>query len=666
MELEPFKSRIELLEYVYDKIKTELGCNPSQLQIEQLAKKMFIRPEQLIHFLENGSEGTYQPIALQALLAYFHTPVELAQLSKIAFPAWSINNYDENWKFLRNTEVLESLIHSEIRALIILKKQIKYQEIEARFGDLMTQKAVYNLIDAGYVIRQVDWLMPSKTFVRLPSIDANHQLLKIDLDLIPQNIPDKYKTSNQYKRYNQKITKLQADQIEDLTDKYTDRLWEVSMKNRELTDTDIVYQTSTALIAYSSEHEINPIFIPKEEKIDIVSKVVKNFAHDSQEPFRQISEFLHHLEDCDDLNTASEILHKYSHSIKTALKKVNYTISDMMSLGSNLVCEKTPIVPELIIESALYEVFNEKIFSKFDFEYDFQHTKQLLGDSEKLKRVVLNILQNVIDATKNKDSKIWFKTKNRQINGINFVEICIGNNNSYIPHIELKKIFEPFYSIEHKLSKGLGLAIANKIIHAHGGAIRCESIESVGVEFHFYLPMADSAVSTYYTLPKSSSDIIPSANLSNPEFEDNTILFESYLDNYYAEFKVVVIDDDEVYCKMVESFLQSNLEKHSQLKLLKINSFENTLYDIIKFDPHFILLDVDLGIPEFDGFKLTKQLREHHFKGKICIHSNRGLFNFLIEKENHGFDYIVPKPISKHQLFSFFIPILAEQLDSRP
>jgi len=65
----------------------------------------------------------------------------------------------------------------------------------------------------------------------------------------------------------------------------------------------------------------------------------------------------------------------------------------------------------------------------------------------------------------------------------------------------LPHIFERFYRATESAevearSGGLGLAIAQAIVHAHGGRIECQTDPGRGSTFTVFLPLAGALIST--------------------------------------------------------------------------------------------------------------------------------------------------------------------------
>lgn len=107
------------------------------------------------------------------------------------------------------------------------------------------------------------------------------------------------------------------------------------------------------------------------------------------------------------------------------------------------------------------------------------------ADSENLRQVFVNIVQNGIDALPKKGSiniSIWYdKVKN-------MLRIAFKDNGSGVKPEILDKIFEPFFTTKQNGS-GLGLAISNKIIQNHKGRLSVRNNPEGGATFEIELPV---------------------------------------------------------------------------------------------------------------------------------------------------------------------------------
>jgi two-component system sensor histidine kinase CpxA len=76
-----------------------------------------------------------------------------------------------------------------------------------------------------------------------------------------------------------------------------------------------------------------------------------------------------------------------------------------------------------------------------------------------------------------------------------FCRIGIRDRGDGVPETELEQIFEPFYRLEGGASpgsgrSGIGLAIARRAVHRHGGEIAAANAAGGGLEVSVTLPVS--------------------------------------------------------------------------------------------------------------------------------------------------------------------------------
>ena len=115
----------------------------------------------------------------------------------------------------------------------------------------------------------------------------------------------------------------------------------------------------------------------------------------------------------------------------------------------------------------------------------------VLGDSEKIEQVLINLVMNSIKYGKEKGStevSIESLTDNKVI-------VRINDNGEGIEKHNISRLFERFFRVDKSGARseggsGLGLSIVKHIIEAHGEKIYVESEFGKGSEFSFTLEKA--------------------------------------------------------------------------------------------------------------------------------------------------------------------------------
>jgi two-component system nitrogen regulation sensor histidine kinase NtrY len=106
-------------------------------------------------------------------------------------------------------------------------------------------------------------------------------------------------------------------------------------------------------------------------------------------------------------------------------------------------------------------------------------------DVEQIRRVVINLVDNAIEAMANAPGVITVETQHDAANAV--ARIVIADNGPGVPPAEREKLFMPYYSTKGRGS-GLGLAIVRRIVAEHGGSIEVGDNTPRGSRFVIELP----------------------------------------------------------------------------------------------------------------------------------------------------------------------------------
>ena len=110
----------------------------------------------------------------------------------------------------------------------------------------------------------------------------------------------------------------------------------------------------------------------------------------------------------------------------------------------------------------------------------------VLGDRVQLQQVILNLVQNSIDASVDStDSRKVISISARALDD-GFIELAVADCGEGIPDSELRRIFEPFQTTKPE-GLGMGLAISKVIVEQHGGRILASNNSDGGATIRFTL-----------------------------------------------------------------------------------------------------------------------------------------------------------------------------------
>ncbi len=134
----------------------------------------------------------------------------------------------------------------------------------------------------------------------------------------------------------------------------------------------------------------------------------------------------------------------------------------------------TKIVRE-VVSDADFEASHQQKSVEFTAEGDFF----VNGNESLLRSAIENVVRNAVRHT---NSSVEVKLKNQS----NEVGITVRDFGNGVPESELEKLFQPFYRVSEARERnsggvGLGLAIAERAVHAHKGKISAENAKDGGL-----------------------------------------------------------------------------------------------------------------------------------------------------------------------------------------
>jgi signal transduction histidine kinase len=141
-----------------------------------------------------------------------------------------------------------------------------------------------------------------------------------------------------------------------------------------------------------------------------------------------------------------------------------------------------------VVESTLESFRDRAQRSGIALEHRIDCDGSIIGDAEQLRRVLINLVSNAIDAldeSRSEDPRVDVHMGENLAGSEVWVQI--KDNGPGIDRDLLAKMWSPFYTSKAN-GTGLGLAICRKLVDAHGGTIQVSSEPGAGAEFLLTFP----------------------------------------------------------------------------------------------------------------------------------------------------------------------------------
>jgi signal transduction histidine kinase/CheY-like chemotaxis protein/ligand-binding sensor domain-containing protein len=324
----------------------------------------------------------------------------------------------------------------------------------------------------------------------------------------------------------------------------------------------------------------------------------------------------------------------------------------IITCGDNLVCVINDILDFSKIESGKMEIEQEEfnlrrcieevmdIFSQkaakqgldLIYQIDFELPKQIVGDSLRLKQVLINLTNNALKFTHHGEVFISIGLAKRLSDKEIEIIFSVTDTGIGIPSDKLSTLFQAFTQVDSSTTRkyggtGLGLVISERLVILMGGEIWAESTYGEGTSFNFTI--------------KSRIGSNGPAAADEPT---GTGL---------AGRRVLIVDDNQTNLTILRIQLEhwgvEPIVASSAADALKILSADNDIHLVI----------TDMVMPDMDGVGLAQAIKKKISSLPVIMLSSIG--DETKKKFPHLFSAVLTKPVKQQHLWRSIHTVLTPE-----
>ncbi|MEW6110660.1 MAG: ATP-binding protein [Thermodesulfobacteriota bacterium] len=255
----------------------------------------------------------------------------------------------------------------------------------------------------------------------------------------------------------------------------------------------ITRSLTNELMKVETEKAKSDELVVQSAKMAALGKLAAGVAHEVNNPLQIISEQAGWMKDILESDTASS--QENQQELKQCIRKIERQVERSRAITHRLLgfgrrmepTQEMVDVNGLVAETVKF-LENEAHHRGIDIQDELdQSIPKITTDPSQLQQVLLNIMDNAIDASGKGDVIKVVTSYNSQ--DPRLVTVRVSDQGIGIPKDKLNRIFDPFFTTKGPSEgTGLGLSISYSIMEKLGGRIAVESEEGMGTTFTLFIP----------------------------------------------------------------------------------------------------------------------------------------------------------------------------------
>jgi signal transduction histidine kinase len=168
--------------------------------------------------------------------------------------------------------------------------------------------------------------------------------------------------------------------------------------------------------------------------------------------------------------------------VEAGFAALDATVNDLLNFTAHREPQWRTFIVQDLMEEILDSLAPQFEAQGIDVDVDVPPHTVVTADREMLRRAILNLVLNAVDAMPQGGDLVVTSYERR-----GGLELEIADSGPGLPEASLPRLFDPFFTTK-ATGTGLGLSIVHRIVEAHGGRVTAVNCPEGGAAFTIELP----------------------------------------------------------------------------------------------------------------------------------------------------------------------------------
>jgi two-component system sensor histidine kinase HydH len=220
--------------------------------------------------------------------------------------------------------------------------------------------------------------------------------------------------------------------------------------------------------------------VQKQEKLAAIGNLAAGVAHEVRNPLSSIKGYATYFASLFEANSEQK---KAAEVMIAEVGRMNRVISELLEISSPSDIKRKETNLPVLLNSSLRLIQQDAETSGITVTTSIDEKMAPLPvDPDRITQVLINLYINAVQAMP--EGGLLSVNAQDQANG---VVVTIGDTGIGMTEETKNKMFDPYFTTKNT-GTGLGLALVQKVIEAHGGTIEVATRENSGTQFTIFLP----------------------------------------------------------------------------------------------------------------------------------------------------------------------------------